>query len=211
MKPVKVKTVQVKAGPMKLASAGGSQPARAADHQRHPCPPRSCRDVQRRCRKGRRRTGSKPPRTRSRASHAAAAGRPRHRKRPAGCAARFQPDAGPIASLACADAGLCRSGTSRPAAGRAAERRRQAGRAGGRGSHRLDRPGRRARKRKRSQAADRSRPQQGQRACSARPIPSPKRLSPRTTARSTAPASPVSSAIRPKRYAVRSSAPTFPA
>ena len=27
MKPVKVKTVQVKAGPMKLASAGPSQPA----------------------------------------------------------------------------------------------------------------------------------------------------------------------------------------
>src|SRR4029079_10533687 len=32
MKPVKVKTVQVKAGPMKLASAGSSQPAPTVTH-----------------------------------------------------------------------------------------------------------------------------------------------------------------------------------
>ena len=40
-------------------------------------------------------------------------------------------------------------------------------------------------------------------ACSARPIPSPSRSSPRTTASSSAPASPASSAIRPKRSAGR--------
>ena len=161
MKPVKVKTVQVKAGPMKLASAGRLAAGRTAGHQRHPCPPRSRRDLQRRCRK-RRRGKTEAARDAAQGGHAAAAGRPWHRQRRARRVARFQPDPGPTASLARPGDGLCRSGAPRPAAGRATERRRQAGRAGG-GSHRLDRPGRRARKRKRSQAAHRSRPHQGQR------------------------------------------------
>ena len=63
MKPVKVKTVQVKAGPMKLASAGRLAAGRTTDHQRHPCPRRSRRDLQRRCRKRRGEPGPKPPRT----------------------------------------------------------------------------------------------------------------------------------------------------
>ena len=161
MKPVKVKTVQVKAGPMKLASAGRLAASSTAGHQRHPCPPRSRRDLQRRCRKRRRRQG-RSRQGRPQGGHAAAAGRPWYRPRRTRRVACLQPHSGPTASFAAhPDDGLCRSGASRPAAGRATERRRQAGRAGG-GSHRLDRPGRRARKRERSQAAHRSRPHQGQ-------------------------------------------------
>ena len=78
MKPVKVKTVQVKAGPMKLASAGPSQPAAPPIDQHHPCPPRSRRDLQRRCRKRRRGQGRSRQGS-PQGSHAAAAGRSRHR------------------------------------------------------------------------------------------------------------------------------------
>ena len=161
MKPVKVKTVQVKAGPMKLASAGGSQPVAPPVTNAIPARPEVAETssaVVANSRRGQGRSRQGSPQS----SHAAAAGQSRYRKRRARRVARFQPDAGPIASLARADAGLCGPGTSCPAAGRATERRRQAGRAGGR-SHRLDRPGRRTRKRKRSQAADRPRPHQGQR------------------------------------------------
>ena len=57
MKPVKVKTVQVKAGPMKLASAGPSQPVAPPDHQRDCAgPPGSGGDLQRRRGAGRAQT-----------------------------------------------------------------------------------------------------------------------------------------------------------
>ena len=53
MKPVKVRTVQVKAGQMKLASAGASA-AGPARHQHDPARPRGSRgDLQRRGGKGR--------------------------------------------------------------------------------------------------------------------------------------------------------------
>ena len=80
--------------------------------------------------------------------------------------------------LARADAGLCRSGAPRPAAGRAAERRHQAGR---RAVHTgwivqvgaLE---------SESEAQQRIEPPATRpAACSARPIPSPSRSSPRTT------------------------------
>ena len=47
MKPVRVKTVQVKAGPIKLASAGPDQPATPITHAIAP-PPRSAGDIRRR-------------------------------------------------------------------------------------------------------------------------------------------------------------------
>ena len=157
MKPVKVKTVQVKAGPMKLASAAGSQPVAPPVTNAIPARPEVAET--------------------SSAVVANAAEAKAEAAREALRAAMPQQPAGhgtgngvlgvlpassltqaPPQGLARADDGLCRSGAPRPAAGHATERRRQAGRAG-RGSHRLDRPGRRARKRERSQAAHRSRPQ----------------------------------------------------
>ena len=121
MKPVKVKTVQVKAGPMKLASAGPVA-AGAARHQRDPCPPRSGGDLQRRGRKRRR-----APRPRCRLGMPAANMPPQPANHGTGNGVLgvlpgLQPGTG--ARLARAGAGLCRSGATRPAAGRAAERRR---------------------------------------------------------------------------------------
>src|SRR5260370_52643 len=67
-----------------------------------------------------------PPTLRSRQGspqgcHAAAAGQSRYRTRRARRVARFQPGTGPLATPTRADARLCRSGTPRPAAGRATE------------------------------------------------------------------------------------------
>ena len=78
MKPVKVKTVQVKAGPMKLASAGPSQPAAPPITNAIPARPEvaetSSAVVAKAAEaKDRGRQGS------SQGSHAAAAGQPRHR------------------------------------------------------------------------------------------------------------------------------------
>ena len=76
MKPVRVKTVQVKAGPMKLASAGPSQPAPPVTHA-IPARLKSPRRPAPWWRRPRRPTGPKPPRL----GDAAAAGQSRHRHR----------------------------------------------------------------------------------------------------------------------------------
>src|SRR4029453_8791805 len=57
MKPVRVKTVQVKAGPIKLASAGPPQPAAPPITRATSPPPQIRRDLQRRVRKPRRGQG----------------------------------------------------------------------------------------------------------------------------------------------------------
>jgi len=159
MKPVRVKTVQVKAGSMKLASAGSSQPA-PADHQHRFGPPRSRRDLQRRGGEGDRDQQDRDGPGRD----AAAARQSRHRTRRARRPARLQrrPVSGGVFESQFVPGqlfpgfGLCRSGAPHGTG----QRRDQAGGSGCR-PQRLDHPGRRAGKRRRSQAAHRPRPQQG--------------------------------------------------
>ena len=178
MKPVRVKTVQVKAGPIKLASAG-----LAAGHRRSPTrlpAPKSPRppapwwqtpaEAQ-----GRSRQGSGP------GGHAAAAGRPWHRQRRARRVTGFQACAGP-ASLA-RRFGLC--------GGRRKDySRRRSSKDGAIKSaapafccpQRMDHPGRGAGERERSPAPTSSMPARSLgRLCSTRPTPSPSPSSPRIT------------------------------
>ena len=210
MKPVKVKTVQVKAGPMKLASAGPSQPAAPPITNAIPARPEVAETSSAVVAKAAE-TKAEAAREAARLQgcHAAAAGQSRHRERRARRAARFQPDTGarkprtrrrwpmpirrPVPSRR-----PCNRTTpsSRP-------RRRWFAPAGSsRSAHS---------KAKAKPSSGSISPAPRPAPCSARPIPLLKRSCPRTTARYTAPASPVSIAILPKRYAARSSAPTFPA
>ena len=160
MKPVKVKTVQVKAGPMKLASAGPSQPAPPVTHAipaRPEVAETSSAVVAKAAETNRTEVAKEIRRD------AAAAGQSRHRTGHTRRITRLEPDAGPLAgtpsqALAYADPAPHAQPQS---AGHTTERRDQAGRPG-RSPHRMDRPGRCARKRKRSQAADRPCPEQGQ-------------------------------------------------
>ena len=199
MKPVRVKTVQVKAGhgEARLRRSGPTATRRSPARYRAASPT---------CRKPRAPSWPRPNRTRpswpGRTSTADVA-RTEMPPQPAGhgtgngmlgvlpassChrasvrARRRWPT--PIRSLAAA-------------AGHPAERRHQAGRR----PYRLDRPGRRARKRERSAAAHRSRAQPGPRpAQQGRSVHRAGRRQGQSEAVS-APASPGSSAIRPKRYA----------
>ena len=116
MKPVKVKTVQVKAGQTKLASAGPSQPVAPPITSAIPARPEvaetSSAVCGERCRRQDRSRQGRPP-----GSNAAAASRPWHRSRPARRVARLQPHPGARAGVSARpDDGLCRSGAPRPAA-----------------------------------------------------------------------------------------------
>ena len=150
MKPVKVKTVQVKAGKMKLASAGPSQPT--ADHQRRSRPaPKSPRPPAPWWRGPPRPTRPKPPAWKCRRSPPISA--------PAkACSASCPPPASPLPRRR--PTRRRRSPMPIRRRGGAGQRRDQAGRPRHR-PLRLDHPGRRAGKRRRSQAAHRPRPQQG--------------------------------------------------
>ena len=116
MKPVKVKTVQVKAGPMKLASAGPSRPGAPG----YPCHRGASFEVAETssCRGGRRGprrpTGPKPKRWAKMppqpANHGTGQGI-------LGVLPASEPDAGSRAGEPVAGLGLCRSGVARPAAG----------------------------------------------------------------------------------------------
>ena len=154
MKPVRVKTVQIKAGQVKLASAGPSQPARN-DQFDIAGPARRCTgDLGRHRRQGRRQQLRRRPKCRrsrpisAPATACSASCRPRahRRRRPR----RRWPM--PIPNLILRVAPVA-------AAGGSAERRHQAGR----DPYRLDHPGRRAGKRKRSPRAHRSGAQPGPR------------------------------------------------
>ena len=214
MKPVKVKTVQVKAGPMKLASAGPSQPAPPVTHAiaARPEVAETSSAVVAKAAETNRTEAQKmamPPQPANHGTGQGILG-----VLPASSLTQAPPQASPSQALAYADPA---SHVQPPAvataglatAGHTTERRDQAGRPG-RSPHRLDHPGRRAGKRKRSQAADRSCPQQGQQpAQQGRSFHRAGRL--QGHARCSAPVSPASSANRPKRSAGHSSAPTFPA
>ena len=209
MKPVKVKTVQVKAGPMKLASATGSQPVAPPVTNAIPARPEVAET--------------------SSAVVANAAEARAEAARDALRAAMPQQPAGhgtghgvlgvlPASSLTQAPPQASRTPRRwpmpirRPAPSRrpcnrttppSRPRRRWFAPAG---SSRSARSKARA---KPSSASISPAPRRVR--CSARPIPLLKRSCPRTIKRYTAPASPVSIAIPPKRCAKRSSAPTFPA
>ena len=207
MKPVKVKTVQVKAGPMKLASAGPSQPAAPPITNAIPARPEVAET--------------------SSAVVANAAEAKAEAAREALRAAMPQQPAGhgtgngvlgvlPASSLAQAHASHAQTLAYADPAPRA-QPRRPCNR-----TTPSSRPRRRwfapAGSSRSARSKAKAKPSSGSISpaprparCSARPIPLLKRSCPRTTARYTAPASPVSIAILPKRYAARSSAPTFPA
>ena len=209
MKPVKVKTVQVKAGPMKLASAGPSQPAAPPITNAIPARPEVAET--------------------SSAVVANAAEAKAEAAREALRAAMPQQPAGhgtgngvlgvlPASSLSTGPVAQPRTRRRWPMPiRRPAPSRRPCNR-----TTPSSRPRRRwfapAGSSRSAHSKAKAKPSSGSISpaprpapCSARPIPSLKRSSPRTIARYTAPASPVSIAILPKRYAARSSAPTFPA
>ena len=197
MKPVRVKTVQVKAGPIKLASAAPDQPATPVTNaitaarakcRRHPAP-----------------WWPKPkPRPRPKPSQ----GQPPEPEMPPQPANHGTGQRNPR--------GICRPRAPRPppprrrwpmrirppratAADRSAERRHQARqRATPAGSFRSA-PSKAKAKHGRASKPPAARP----RACLPRPSRSPSRSSPRTTASCTGPASPASTAIRPRRCARR--------
>ena len=167
MKPVKVKTVQVKAGPMKLASAGPSQPAPPVTHAipaRSEVAETSSAVVAKAAETNRSRSPQAwrmPPQPANHGTGQGILG-----VLPASSLTQAPAQASPSQALAYADPAphaqpQAVTTAGRATAGRTTERRDQAGRPG-RSPHRLDHPGRRAGKRKRSQAADRSCPQQGQ-------------------------------------------------
>ena len=173
MKPVKVKTVQVKAGPMKLASAGPSQPAAPPITNAIPARPEVAE-------------------TSSAVVANAAEAKAEAAKEALRAAMPQQPaDHGtghgvlgvlPASSLApahashVAGAGLCRSGAPRPAAGRATERRRSS-----RPRRRWFAPAGSSRsahsKAKAKPSSASISPATKASGCSARPIPSPRRSS----------------------------------
>ena len=207
MKPVKVKTVQVKAGPMKLASAGPSQPVAAPVTNAIPARPEVAE------------TSSAMVANVAEAKVEAA--------REALRAAMPQQPAGhgtghgvlgvlPASSLTQGPAQASphtqtmayADPAPHPAPSRRTKppsppRRRWFAPAGS------SRSARSKAKAKPSSGSISPAPRQVH--CSARPIPLPKRPRPRKIARCTAPASPVSTKIKPKPCAKRSSAPTSPA
>ena len=207
MKPVKVKTVQVKAGPMKLASAGPSQPA---------APPITSAIAAR----------PEVAETSSAVVANAAEAKAEAAKEALRAAMPQQP-AGhgtgngvlgvlPASSLAPARTPRTRRRWPMPNR-RPVPSRRPCNR-----TTPSSRPRRRwfapAGSSRSAHSKAKAKPSSGSISpaprparCSARPIPLLKRSCPRTIARYTAPASPVSIAILPKRSAARSSAPTFPA
>ena len=144
MKPVRVKTVQVKAGQIKLASAGPTQPAPPITHA---IPPP--REVPRPPAPWWRRPRLRPsPKLAIKPLRTEMPPQPANHGTGHGILGVLPASsASPAARLA--GDGLCRAGARVPAAGRAAERRHQAASAR---PHRLDHSGRRARKRKRSPA-----------------------------------------------------------
>ena len=205
MKPVKVKTVQVKAGPMKLASAGPSQPAAPPITNAIPARPEVAETSSA--------VVAKPPRPgpkrQAEAVRAAMPPQPANHGTGNGvlgvlpASSLTQPPARtrrrwPMPIRAPASRRPCSRTTPS-----SRQRRRWFAPAGS------SRSARSKAKAKPSSGSISPAPRPAR--CSARPIPSPNRSSPRTIARCTAPASPVSIAIRPKRCARRSSAPTFPA
>ena len=202
MKPVKVKTVQVKAGQVKLASAG-SVPAGAARHQRDP--------------------GARPevPETSSAVMAKAEGNKTETNRFEVAKTEMARPDMPPQPANHGTGNGLLGvlPASSLPASSTSAPRRRwptpirlpapsrrpssktapiKPSRSTPAGSFRSARSRARA---KRGSASMRraARPA----ACSARPIRSPSRSSPRATESCSGPASPASTAIRPKRYAGR--------
>ena len=145
MKPVKVKTVQIKAGQIKLASAGPAQPA-TPDHQRHTCrAPGRAGDLER---------GHGQSRVTASSSSSRTDMPPQPPGHGTGNGILGVLPASSVLVFSLAGDGQCRPASAVPAA---AKRRHQAGR----GPHRMDRSGRRAGKRRRSPAAHRSRPQPG--------------------------------------------------
>ena len=191
MKPVRVKTVQIKAGQVKLASAGSAQPATPVTNTiRHAW----------KCRKRRARSWPRP-----RPANLIPAGPTCRRSRrttapemafSACCRHRASPPALPPQAMAYADPAarsqpqpqtIQQNGAIKPEDD----------------PHRMDHSGRRAGERKRSAAAHRSRAQLRPMACSTRLIRSPNRWSPRATESCSGPVSPASIAIRPKRHAGR--------
>ncbi len=207
MKPVKVKTVQVKAGPMKLASATGSQPVAPPVTNAIPARPEVAETS----------SAVVANAAEARAEAARDALRAAMPQQPAGhgtghgvlgvlpasSLTQAPPQASPhTQAMAFADpaprAAACNrtKPPSRP-------RRRWFAPAG---SSRSARSKARA---KPSSASISPAPRPVR--CSARPIPLLKRSCPRTIKRYTAPASPASIAILPKRCAKRSSVRTFPA
>ena len=207
MKPVKVKTVQVKAGPMKLASAGPAQPAAPPITNTIPARPEVAE-------------------TSSAVVANAAEARAEAAREALRAAMPPQPaDHGtgngvlgvlPASSLLTRRTARTRRRWPMPIR-RPAPSRRPCNR-----TTPSSRPRRRwfaaAGSSRSARSKAKAKPSSGSISpaprparCSARPIPLLKRSSPRTIARYTAPASPVSIAIPPKRCAKRSSAPTFPA
>jgi D-alanyl-D-alanine carboxypeptidase len=148
MKPVKVKTVQVKAGQLKLAPAG---PAHHKCH--HTGTHGSAGDLQRGRRQGRNQQAGDQRDRGCQDRDATAAGGPRDWQRRTRRIAGVQP----AVHLCFADDGLRQSSPSSPPGGCPAKRRHQAARS----PHRMDRPGRRAGKRERSAAAHRGGAQSG--------------------------------------------------
>ena len=209
MKPVKVKTVQVKAGPMKLASAGPSQPAPPVTHAiaARPEVAETSSAVVAKAAETNRTEAQKmamPPQPANHGTGHGILG-----VLPASSLTQAPAQASPSQALAYADpashvqpqastAGLATAGGATAGQHRTARSSRP-----GRSPHRLDHPGRRAGKRKRSPSSGSTLPATRPAACSARPIRSPSRSSPRTIASCSAPVSPASSAIRPKRSAGR--------
>ena len=196
MKPVKVKTVQVKAGPMKLASAGPSQPAPPITNAIPPARAEVAETSSAVVAKAE----TKPEATRTEVARAELPPQPANHGTghgvlgvlPASSVRRPQPSQ----ALAYADPApraqpqaVQQNGAIKPAAAAAAH----TGwiiQVGALESESEARP---------ASISRAIRPA----ACSARPIRSPSRSSPRTTASCSAPASPASSAIRPKRSARR--------
>ena len=188
MKPVRVKTVQVKAGHSKLASAGPSQPRRPITNTIPPARadvPETSDAVmarlgrQDRAEPDRRARSERQPRARA----AAAAGRPRHRQRHSRRAAGFQRRCPGSVQLRPPQRRMAygRSGPGPRSCTAARPCRRRAIRAEplrftAAGSFRSARSRARDEAQQRIDAA-RNRPA----ACSARPIRSPSRSSPRTT------------------------------